>query len=279
MACIPPSTVVRPSGFQQALLDNLDFLLPQRELAPCRRAVSPQFTRDIMKTPNGLFSILIFRLIAYRTQPFLTMPDLERRVVFNSLEDWEIYLEQLKERFGEQPLDCYCNWRAFEGQTQTGRVLENAALYWDVAEHCAWSKHFVGNNQLLFKECMKVLSKLKTSDKKGVPQLGPLAQFFITDDLVYAGLVTLPTPEELAPYLQKLNAGGVKGLRMLEYCSSSSCNSKPPLEKLVPAFLAFYNDIDARLSTEEKSAMGWDTLVAEHMLCKMTRVKKHWVTL
>ena len=116
-----------------------------------------------------------------------------------------------------------------------------------------------------------------------------------------AGIERLFVNEEAA-LIHKLNSSAVKGLRFLGYCpyehvenavqpkgkagqllqSSTKKLRKthsPTLEAVVTGFRNFYNNIDSVLTKEEKEAKGWNVLMAEHTLCKVTRLSKFWDSL
>ena len=105
---------------------------------------------------------------------------------------------------------------------------------------------------------MNVLKKLRANGGS-VRQLGTLARYLITTDLVYAGLVLQPTPEEIAPFIFELKAGAAKGLRYLGYCSPAPeryTTRTPPMPTkldILQGFIFFFKDIDCRLSEEEKT--------------------------
>ena len=265
------------SSLQRYAISNSDFFLPQREHAFARQAVHGSFTSEFLSTPSGLFSILIFRLITFNTEALRQTPADMRKVAFTDLSDWNAYLNLLKQHFGDQPQDFYCNRNAFSHQTQTERVLANANQYWIAATTSDWPSHFAQETTLSFQSCMSILKKLRANGKS-LRQLGLLARYLITTDLVYGGLVMQPTPEDIAPFIFDLKAGGAKGLRYLGYCSpapkvyTTKTAFMPTKPDILQGFISFFEDIDSRLSREEKIAMGWDAIMAEHALCKVSRL-------
>lgn len=284
------------SDLQRYVRTNPDFLLPQREWSPSRCAVKDVFTSAFCKTRAGLFSLLLFRLITYNTDALRQMPAPEKQVAFQNLEQWETYMDAVKARFpGRQP-DFYCNRRAIGSQTQVKRVLANASAYWATTGSIDWASVF-GATPLTLTACIKVLDRLrvpqtpKGKERAGgtdrVPQLGHLSQYLVCTDLIYAGVVSWPTAQEMGERIHWLNAGALKGLRLLGYCSqpptmvdpknpNGTTVPPPQVEDVIAAFEGFYRDVDARLSTREKLDMGWDIIMAEHTLCKLTRLKEYW---
>lgn len=80
----------------------------------------------------------------------------------------------------------------------------------------------------------------------------------------------MPSAEEIGQRIYQLGKGGLRGLQFLGYCDKS-----PSEEGATAAFVQFVRDIEEALSVEEKTEMGWDVLVAEHCLCKISRLKHH----
>ena len=81
----------------------------------------------------------------------------------------------------------------------------------------------------------------------------------------------MPTVEEMGRTIHALKKGGLKGLQFLGYCNSPS----PDADHTVQGFVAFYQDVTSSLTDAEKEEMTWDVIMAEHTLCKITRVKKY----
>lgn len=267
-----------PSPLQLQVMQNMDFLLPQREWSPSRRAVKGAFTVLFCKTVEGLFSLFISRLVTYNTNALRQMPVAERIAAFQDLESWEMYISVVKTHFPNEVPNFYCNRNAFGRQTHITRVLENAPVYWKAAKSSDWSS-FTRATPVPFNACIKLLHKLRLlptmvleGGSNRVPLLGPLAQYLISTDLVYAGVVSMPSVEEIAQRIFSLKAGGLNGLKMLGYCPKSSS-----ARQVIAGFKQFYEDTGSRLSIQEKEEMGWDVIMAEHTLCKITRLKKHWI--
>lgn len=62
--------------------------------------------------------------------------------------------------------------------------------------------------------------------------------------------------------------GSLSGLRILHYLS----NDKEAKNTVIAAFENFYNEVSNSLTKDEQRNMGWNTIVAEHLLCKVTRI-------
>lgn len=286
------------SALQRTVQANPDFLLPQRELSPSRAAVKTSFTRDFIVTPPGLFSLLVFRLITYNTEALRRTPADQRQVMFHSLDEWTGYLTRLRELHGNQSPDFYCNRNATGHQTQADRVIGNVSAYWSASQESEWTTHFA-NGPISFAECRNLINSLrytpdetdtakkstkgknkKPSPNAKLPQCGTglLSQYLLCTDLAYAGVIKPPSVTEIAQQIYALKSGGLNGLRLLGYCRKSlnrpRNSSESSEDMVIEAFCRFFDDIDARLEDQEKEQMGWDPLMAEHTLCKVTRLSE-----
>ena len=301
---VPPPNPLSP--LQRLVLSNPDFYLPQREHAPSRVAVKGPFSQIDMSSRSGLFSELVFRLIAFNTRALReTAPD-TRTVIFEDIHAWDQYLAQLREIHGDREPKFFCDPNAFGRQWQGGRVVENASLYWETTSGGDWEKLFPNGAPAVFEECFAALENMSYQGpndvtKKSPPLIrGVLSRYLICTDLVYAGAISIPSVDEIAAFIYSLNSGAVKGLRFLGYCPMEqlediACGgegkalrpetknphkaSPPTHEEVLMGFRNFYSDVDASLSPEEKNDMGWDVLMAEHTLCKISRLKKFWDSL
>lgn len=98
-----------------------------------------------------------------------------------------------------------------------------------------------------------------------LPDVGTLNIYLLIADMYAAGLVTAPTFDDMDAVLCALNAGGLKGLQVLGYLFGSS---KPTVSDASSAFKAFYKDIESQLKPNEIQTLPWNTVIAEHSLCK-----------
>lgn len=220
-------------------------------------------------TEAGLFSILIFRLITFNTAALREMPSGERKAVFGNLSAWEEYIEAVKTRLPGHDEDFYCNTFALGHNKVKERTLANARSIWEASQSSKWTE-FCQDLPLSFRDCFKKIGDLHPQGGSKIPGLGILTQYLVCTDLVYSGAVAMPSAEEIGQRIYQLGKGGLRGLQFLGYCDKS-----PSEEGATAAFVQFVRDIEEALSVEEKTEMGWDVLVAEHCLCKISRLKHH----
>ena len=86
----------------------------------------------------------------------------------------------------------------------------------------------------------------------------------ICGDLAVAGVVSMPTAEELGGIIWEIRKGAYGGLKKLKIIEDSERDN----QIVVVAFVQLYNILDDVLSMEEKLAIGWNILMLEHALCK-----------
>lgn len=101
--------------------------------------------------------------------------------------------------------------------------------------------------------------------------VGNLNMYLIVANMYPAGLVQLLTFENMGAILCILKAGGIKGLSHLGYLSTFS---KPTVHQAVSAFQKYYEDVKSWLTPDEVQNLPWNTIVAEHTLCKYSRMFK-----
>jgi hypothetical protein len=98
-----------------------------------------------------------------------------------------------------------------------------------------------------------------------------LAPLQFANNLVLAGIATPPSPEEMAQwiYLNK-DLGAFAGLQVCGF--ELPKNASPAAVRA--AFFCFYSWLDHFLTEKDKDALGFGTIFAEHLLCKVGRWKK-----
>ena len=103
-------------------------------------------------------------------------------------------------------------------------------------------------------------------------QAGSLSRVLIVGDLVYAGIISKPTLDEMGTIIKDLNKGAVAGLTKIGLLPSTT--KKHSSEDVVEAFRNAYDTLQSNLTKEEWDAMGMDVLTVEHSLCKYQRSRK-----
>jgi hypothetical protein len=95
--------------------------------------------------------------------------------------------------------------------------------------------------------------------------IGSLTAILIIGDLVYAGLLPMPSPLEWGEFIEKVLKGALDAITMLGLIDEDTT---------VPqAFVELDEFVNRVLTAEEKAAMTYDVLTGEHGLCKYKRLQ------
>ena len=240
---------------QEKIVKNRDLYLPFRQLAPSKRIVldAPQgpFSPSKLKTQEGLFDALIFRLIT-QASPILLQ---EKHVCFGSPSTFDHVTSGREQRY-------YCNPTAI-GQHNRLSNIPHIHEYWKGAAD--WDDFLNGSEVTL-----QTLVEWLTGDCEGRTRffgMGNLAGWLLASDYAYAGLVSMPEISEVGKIIFKINAGGKGGLAFLGFDVSSP-------EACVESLSRLWAAIQTQLSPAEIQAMGLDFVTLEHALCKFQRLHK-----
>ncbi|KAF7792930.1 hypothetical protein EIP86_004033 [Pleurotus ostreatoroseus] len=276
------------SALQLRIWTTSDFLQPLREAGISRSRINglrgEHLTSTHASTLPGVFSILIFRNILFNT-PYLHSDQLcaeDRRVLFSSVSDFYGHMEKIRTKYGITQVESFfCNPRPYSQQTVTGRNTQSAAAYWTLA--AALTTDIKDSNEKIIEAAVirsdpgyvatYKLAKSTLNAKKEllvVRGMGNLSQYLTLADMCAAGIVAVPTVKEMAGTIRWLNAGAKSGLEKLGYTVASK--AALPIGTAEEAFHCFYTDVSDQLTTEEKCAMGWSPIIAEHTLCKVKRL-------
>ena len=106
-------------------------------------------------------------------------------------------------------------------------------------------------------------------------QIGPLTRLLIAGDLVYAGIITPPTVDEMGSLIASVSKGALQGLIKLNLVPPANKGDDMYPEKVTRAFTTLYHDLKGSLTSDEWKRMGMDVLVLEHSLCKFKRLGKY----
>ncbi|KAJ6555254.1 hypothetical protein B0H10DRAFT_2446446 [Mycena sp. CBHHK59/15] len=255
---VPADVHGTPREILEFIMKDPDLLLPFRRAAPSLRSIlkpnigpSP-FSKPHLRTARGLFSTAIFRTTLYRSPYVLNGSG---KLLFDSAED---FLETVM----PLPAKEYVLDNPYGGQPQprAENIVKSTRQTWESANNPAVNQFLSASDYSYSAAVHDIVSKFAYA--------GPLGTHLIVSDYVDAGVVREPTPLEMGNQIAAMNAGGVAGLRDLDYFPSD--NPFGPL--VTEGFTNLYNYIDIRLSDEQKKRMHWGTVMLEHTLCKYSRV-------
>lgn len=238
---------------QHMIVQDRDRFLPFRQLAPSKHIIlddpSGPFSPARLKTQEGLFDALIFRLIT-QASPILIQ---EKQVCFGTPEKFR---ELTK---GREQSD-YCNPTA-TGQYNRFHNLLHIRKYW---EHTAnWSE--VANNPEI---TLGSLLTWFTGHEGKVTRfygMGKLVGWLLASDYAYAGLVKMPGAAEVGEIIFKIKAGGKDGLELLGFQVDTQ-------ESCAMAMETVWMMVQRCFTSDQINEMGLDPTTLEHALCKFKRM-------
>jgi len=174
------------------------------ELAPsrlCMRGPGSPFSPELVRTRVGLFSCLVWQAITFGTLFAATSP-----MIFTSSENFN----NVRNALGPKPDEYFCDKGAY-GVSNPCRKCELAESYWEALVDGKW-EIFVGDRVVPFMECYQWLMGGKP---KWFAQLGSLAAYLLTVDLLYSGVIEVASEEEMALIIRDINKGAVSALERL----------------------------------------------------------------
>ncbi|KIJ39767.1 hypothetical protein M422DRAFT_49485 [Sphaerobolus stellatus SS14] len=120
-----------------------------------------------------------------------------------------------------------------------------------------------------------------------LPVMGPLLNYLLTGDYVYAGVVEQPSAVEMAHMIKRVHAAPLSALIHMKIMVSQS-EMQPQQDKsrlkahqeLLAERLSYIMDYLCRqFSEDDQRAMGLDYIMLEHTLCKFNvRREQHLST-
>lgn len=179
--------------FLSDVSNNLDNLLPFRDLAPSRVRILQDrgpYSPEHIRTISGFFSALIFRGITFGSQFLFD----HFTTVFENLDDWTATYRKLGSGHHSS---FFCNPNAY--RNRTNRDVNSVEDYW----------RFVSNPQnhqwlLEWTETINIYDLFKKLMAQRLPGLGVLGCIDVCLDYAQCGIATQPTAEEIISMLKSL---------------------------------------------------------------------------
>ncbi|EDR00300.1 uncharacterized protein LACBIDRAFT_334225 [Laccaria bicolor S238N-H82] len=216
-----------------------------------------------LRTSIGFWNILCFCGVFYGS-PFAR--DDGRH--FESLDDWNA--------FKENKAESHFVVKSAYGSLQGDRVPE----YWE--KRHLWEP-LINKKDLSLTEVYQFLPQSsvdggrseknertkgsnKATPKKVFVNIGSLTAILIIGDLVYAGILPMPSPLEWGEFIGKVSKGALDAITMLGLIDEDTT---------VPqAFVELDKFVNRVLTAEEKAAMTYDVLTGEHGLLLLQMLQK-----
>ncbi|KAG7098078.1 hypothetical protein E1B28_000052 [Marasmius oreades] len=255
--------------FVQYVAEDADKRLPFRDLAPSRQRIlssssifSSPYQEPHLRTKEGFFSALIYRGVTHNTRFLLSE---EYPGVFYDLDHWLSVYTPLQPL---HPQQYFCNMQAYFTACSS-RSVENISKYWRAVQRSELTDWLTGHNvqfgtvyRLLLKATIPSGIKSKSRHRiKAFPGMGYLSIYLLCADYAAAGVIAMPTFDELATVLLDVSGGALKGLRNLGF----HCES---VEKTSAALSAVDRVLRDLFRDTELAQMNYNLLTLEHSLCK-----------
>ncbi|KAJ6576001.1 hypothetical protein DFH09DRAFT_1078357 [Mycena vulgaris] len=266
------------NDFQGKLNGSMDYLFPGREFAPSRQrvlATDGPYTAERIRTNAGFLSAVIFRGCTFGTEFLAQYPTFFADIgEFHSVK--ALATADYRTKYGKDPPEKFFCLRGAYGPSNHRRLISLADTYATAIEADSWAAKFEGQDKVPFVECFNWLSgDIPRTGCKRFPVLGPLGSYLLTADLVYASAVMTPTLDEMGYIIRELNKGAVAGLEMLRLIPprkrlERGCQ-KANVNDCRRAFRAIYNKVMKGVPQKARDRLGFDFIVLEHALCKLSR--------
>ncbi|KIY61542.1 hypothetical protein CYLTODRAFT_426126 [Cylindrobasidium torrendii FP15055 ss-10] len=255
VALMPLLDGLAQTKLQKAVHNKLDSRLPFREHAPTRHHVRTDarfcglHTDDVLGVVR---SLVINRGLTFNTEMVFT-----HGAWFDSPDDWASFRGTSSK---DEPK--YVNKMAY-GRTQ-GRHSDNFGLLWEQSEALANAIKSVPIGKMTFTRALYLMRK-----PCHILSFGGLTSLLLVEDLVYAGLVEMPSLEEFAKEAARLKMGAVSAMTEMSLVANGASTAE-----CSAAFVRVFNYLDDVLTAEQKAKMSFDMFMVEHALCKFTRCKR-----
>lgn len=257
------------SNLAAVVAGDADYYLPFRERAPSRaislRHPSP-FSVDNLRTRSGFFSAALIRAVTF-SAPVLVK---DGRALFHSWEDWVSLTEEQGANKDEDEFRRYFARVNAMGTPCKSRNPNSARKVWDGTS--GWEDIVREKSNIPFTEFRALFRRTAGQSPTRLPVygLGPLCAYLLTADYAYTDLVQKPTSTDIGRAILELNLGSFKGLQILGFIHAN--DAKPPLHAVVAALDILHHSVESHFTDEELEIMGYDLIVLEHTLCKISRL-------
>ena len=252
---------------------DYDFFIPFRQHAPSLRNARWEIYADLGRLGDdngvGFFNILAFRGVFFGS-PFAKSDHYQW---FESLDDWkEFQARHQKEalRVGNTNDKYYVKKNCY-GRTQKDRSLELLESYW--TQRKSWKDALDKKKTSTITDFYKWLLS-KDGNVSKFYNIGPLTAMLICGDLIEAGLIPMPSSQELGQLIYKVGKGAKDGMLLFGLVEDGVEE-----EGFCDAFVSLDAYIERMLGDEEKATMGYNVVMLEHTLCKMKRLTTHGISI
>jgi len=254
-------TTLKAGKVMRKVNEDLDFYLPFRRHAPslanARRTIYADTNRLANEDGVGFFNVLAFRGVFFGS-PFARS---SRFRWFESFNDWTTFQETEKaiaEEVGPSATEYYVKPNCY-GRRQKERSVDLLPKYWN--QRARWNDLFNKLTTPSVREVYRWLASSRADDHTiQFRNIGSLTAFLICGDLVEAGVLPMPI-------ISSMDMGATAGMKQFNLVPE-----KADGEEICQAFILLDETLQRELGTEEKKDMGYNVIMLEHALCKMSRL-------
>ena len=263
-----PGPITNRGAFIHKVSLDRDFLLPYRNMAPtlqlAHQADPGPYSLNSVRTRGGFFSALVLRALTF-SAPMVVE---DGHVYFESFEDWYDF-EQAATAEGK-PKEYFADVSAY-GTPNRFRNTSIVPELWKASS--LWEERIEDLEDGQFDPIefyQWICGKEASHHTVKFTNIGPLTAYLLTADYVHAGMVKMPTLDEMATLIHSIGRGALAGLRALGLLprgqQAATVNDVSlALDKLV-------NFLSEKLTEEEKKKMDFNLILVEHALCKFVRL-------
>ncbi|TDL24403.1 hypothetical protein BD410DRAFT_838413 [Rickenella mellea] len=236
-----------------------DSFLPFREKAPSHTTILEEpspYQPENVRQCVGFFEAVMFHAIIFKCKILLE----EKHQLFQSIGEWlllvDCYVKEGKDN------SFFCDRCAYSPTNIPGQKY--APECWPPATK--WEKYLLDHPDLSFLQLFKYLDSLN------MESVGSLTSYLRATDFAYVGIVPFPSPTEVAKAIITLGAGARNGLAKLKVWAKKK--KKGNTDDKIARFVFLHDKVKSLLSPGEQADMGYDMLMLEHSLCKLSKMTR-----
>ncbi|KAF8223294.1 hypothetical protein L208DRAFT_1317448 [Tricholoma matsutake] len=247
------------SKFLSHIQANANKQLPFCDRAPSRMRILEEggpFSPDIVSTPAGLFTALIFRGVTYHTD-FL----FDQECIFQHLSDWQVLHKELSKMHSPE---YFCDRSAY-GQRSIAQDVSHVSAYWEAAQDFKLGGWVMDTRPIEFEVLYNNFYKGRLCSRKAFPGFGPLKSFLLAANYAITNKATTPLLASIGKIIYQIGCGALKGLSCLGFtCTDVATTAQ--------AFTAVHNHLLDVIPENHRQQMGFGIFFVEHTLCKYGRL-------
>ena len=263
-----PGPITNHGAFMHKVSLDRDFLLPYRNMAPtlqlAYQADPGPYSPQSVRTRGGFFSALILRALTFSAPMVLE----DRHLYFQSIDDWDEFEKAAEAE--NKPKEYFADISAY-GTPNRRRNTSIVPDLWRASS--LWEERIEDLEDGQFSPIefyQWICGKEASHHSVKFTNIGPLTAYLITADYIHAGMVKMPTLDEMATLIHSIGRGALAGLRALGLLPRGV--QAVTIDDVGLALDKLVNFLEEKLTEEEKKKMDFNLILVEHALCKFVRL-------